>query len=32
LAPLMVRYLLADVPANQALWAQWQGLRLTDAL
>ena len=32
LAPLMSRYLLADVPANQALWAQWQGLRLADAL
>jgi hypothetical protein len=24
--------LLADVPANQALWARWQGLRLADAL
>ena len=32
LAPLMSRYLLADVPANQALWARWQGLRLADAL
>jgi len=32
LAPLMSRYLLADVPANQALWARWQGLRLVDAL
>ena len=32
MAPLMSRYLLADVPANQALWARWQGLRLADAL
>jgi len=32
LAPLMARYLLADVPANQALWSRWQGLRLADAL
>jgi membrane protein len=32
LAPLISRYLLADVPANQALWARWQGLRLADAL
>jgi membrane protein len=32
LAPLMARYLLADVPANHALWSRWQGLRLADAL
>jgi membrane protein len=32
LAPLMARYLLADVPANHALWARWHGLRLVDAL
>ena len=32
LAPLMARYLLADVPANQALWSRWQGLCLADAL
>jgi hypothetical protein len=32
LAPLMARYLLGDVPANQALWSRWQGLRLADAL
>jgi hypothetical protein len=24
--------LLGDVPANQALWSRWQGLRLADAL
>jgi hypothetical protein len=32
LAPLMARYLMGDVPANQALWSRWQGLRLADAL
>ncbi len=29
---LLARYLLADVPANRAIWQRWQGLRLSDAL
>ena len=32
LQPLMARYLLADVPANRAIWQRWQDLRLADAL